>query len=1030
MQSIRPLVILGTCSALLLTALLAAQYLASQQTRGVTERAMTGSVPDIIALHDIRYAVQLLISSTHETVHLAHVPFDDERVEAEEMWLTVARSMWERALQRYHANLDVGHDHGPFVEQLRSHMRELNTTSRQLAAVATRQDPDADSHHELVRLLGRFEEQQVAIIDLINRILNEEEQRIESGFQQTLADQDSLFLLIMLIGVVGFASIFAYALYSTTLVRRLVKAEQVLLETSEHRYRQLINTTRQGFWQIDTSGVTVDVNPALCEMLGRPREEILGKTIFDFVDEENAAVFREQLRRRKEGARAAYEVALQRADGTNIPCLNNASPAYDIDGTPIGSIGLWTDISDLKESARALEEAKNAAELASLAKSAFLANMSHEIRTPMNGIVGMAEIMARTDLQPEQGRMLHTIRNSSQSLLRIIDDVLDVSKIEAGRLTLEKQTLLLSEVIEGACDTLKTIAQEHNVRLRLILDPELPRYIQSDPVRLRQILVNLLGNAIKFSARDPGEAPGSAELRVEHLGGPAMRMVVADNGIGMAADVIDHLFQPFTQAEESTTRQFGGTGLGLAITSSLVAMMDGQIAVESEPGQGSVFTITLPIVEVPPPEGHQPPHPELSDLALLALVDEAMNRAALSANIEFAGGTVSYCESEAELEERAQRAGNGTVLLLALPSVEENQRVWERLAAAVPGRRFLIASVDWSAEQGCLLPDCYTVQRFPLLPSELVHGIAVLAGKASPGVKYTDAATALTEPVGDGEGCRILLVEDNKTNQDVISMQVKMLGHGVEIAEDGVQGLAMWQGGGYDLVLSDCHMPNMDGFQMTEQLRRLEQQQGLTRTPVVAITANALQGESERCLASGMDDYLAKPVELVRLRRMLEKWLQRGAAGQPPAPGAAGDGTRTADRPPAPTGGATAESVVDPTALTAIVGDDPDLHREVLGEFVAPAAEIVAQIHAAFAAQAVGEVGELGHKLKSSARTIGAHALADLCAALEAAGKAEDWDTVRDLHPQLDDRLAEVLAYIKGATRLAQGSSQPSTPLS
>ena len=782
--------------------------------------------------------------------------------------------------------------------------------------------------------------------------------------------------------------------------RKLAEAE---IAASEHRYRQIINTTRQGFWQIDTMGATVDVNPAMCEMLGRSREEFLGKTIYDFVDEENAAIFNAELERRKTGAIGSYEVALQHSDGANIPCLNNASPAYDMEGKRIGSIGLWTDFTEIKEAGKALEEAKLQAELANQAKSNFLANMSHEIRTPMNGIVGMAEILSRTDLQAEQSRMLQTIRISSLSLLRIIDDILDISKIEAGRLTLEQHTLRLSDVIEEALDTLMSIADQHYVRLTLVLDTKLPQFILSDSIRLRQILLNLLSNAVKFSGNREGNQTGHVSLKVEKLDDSEMRIVVADDGIGMSKEVTEKLFQPFTQGEDSTTREYGGTGLGLVITNNLVALMKGTISVDSAPGKGSTFEVLLPLLEAEGVNGKY----DISGISLLALVDRDMNRQVLASYIEHGGATIKFMENAAELASAMEQAGSETIVMLGLENNAENQSAYDALTDRSGQIRFLNLCTDKNDGGDGVLPDCYMIQRYPLLPSALTQGLAVLAGRASPDVDFMEGDTdALTQTLGEEENFHILLVEDNKTNQEVISMQVKMLGHGIEISEDGVHGLQDWRDGDFDLVLTDCHMPNMDGFEMTRQLRLFEKEAGLGRTPIVAITANALQGESERCLASGMDDYLAKPVELVRLRRILEKWLPR-KTDSPVSTVDESAQISVADSAPI------SQSIVDPTALKAIVGDNPDLHREIMKDFIAPAQEMASQLRQAFDLGLVHEVGELGHKLKSSARTIGANQLGDLCEELEKAGKVDNWEAIELLFPQLDDIFSKTLTFIE-----------------
>jgi PAS domain S-box-containing protein len=402
-----------------------------------------------------------------------------------------------------------------------------------------------------------------------------------------------------------------------------------------------------------------------------------------------------------------------------------------------------------------LQRATAAANAANLAKSEFLANMSHEIRTPMNGVIGMVDILQLTALLPAQQRMVATIANSSQTLLHILNDILDYSKIEAGKLEVEHIATSLKEVAESVQHLMQAVANAKGLTVSLSITPDLPNTIYCDPTRLRQVLLNLLGNAIKFTPGDAAHA-GRASLLLEQGtladGQPAVLLRVRDNGIGMDPEAIAKLFTPFCQADGSTARQFGGTGLGLSISQSLVALMGGQITVRSSPGAGSEFTVALPLHEV--------------------------NMTAVATGIK------------------------------------------------QPDRRLKL----------------------------LVH---------APGMEEAAASGQL-----------ILVAEDNETNRDVLGEQLRLLGYCADMAEDGRVALEKWRSGRYALLLTDCHMPHMDGFALTKAIR--EGETPGTHLPIIAITANAMQGEAQRCLQAGMDDYLSKPMRLQELAPVLEKWLPRG----------------------------------------------------------------------------------------------------------------------------------------------------------
>ena len=531
----------------------------------------------------------------------------------------------------------------------------------------------------------------------------------------------------------------------------------------------------------------------------------------------------------------------------------------DINKRKLTQIELIEHQSHLEELVR---QKTLAAESANLAKSEFLANMSHEIRTPMNGVIGMLDVLLKTPLLPEQKRMLTTIANSSQSLLNILNDILDYSKIEAGKLEVERIPTSLKEIAASVVELMQGVANSKGLAVSVSMAVELPDAIYSDPTRLSQVLLNLLGNAIKFTRLDSVHA-GSVTLVLEPGtlpdGQPAVLLKVCDKGIGMSAEVVSNLFRPFAQAEVGTARQFGGTGLGLSITHRLVVLMGGRITVRSTLGEGSEFIVALPL-------------------------------------------------QEARIEVRANQHSQEQLLLRDMaPSMEE--------AAA--------------------------------------------------------------------KGQLILLAEDDETNREVLGEQLRLLGYCADMAEDGWLAWRKWRSGHYALLMTDFHMPHMDGLELTKAIRKAEAPG--SRLPIIAITANAMQGDAERCLEAGMDDFLSKPLRLLELSQMLAKWL--------PLPAVVDRGEDGSERAPK----STAEQVLTErstgtvelwsrNALSQLVGDNPAMHQRLLEKFLTNARQHVNSIEEALLAGEAHNAANLAHKLKSASRSVGAIALGEMCQQIETAG--------------------------------------------
>ena len=783
-----------------------------------------------------------------------------------------------------------------------------------------------------------------------------------------------------------------------------VRAAALLERSTEELARQhayldaLIASTPVAIAVLDDQRSVRSVNAAFEGLFGYAADEVIGAGIDGLIVPESLRSESSDLETRvRRGEIVRVEVERMRKDGRHIQVRLSAAAVHAAaDGA---LVALYEDISDRKAAEAAMREARDLAERVARARSAFLANMSHEIRTPMNAVLGFVELVLDTELAPEQRRALELVRTSSEALLTILNDILDYSKIEAEHLELESIPFDLPKVVHATATLLAVRAREKHLELTVDVPPDVPQMVRGDPTRLRQVLMNLIGNAIKFT--EQGEVDVSASIIQRDGDRAAVQFRVRDTGIGISEDQLGTIFQEFTQADASMTRRYGGTGLGLAISRRLVALMAGELAVTSEVGRGSEFSFALTFPLEAGAQATARAAVSLGGRRLLVVDDNETNRRIVRDMLGAEGMAVHEASrADAGLEALRRAARARTPYDLAILDAQMPDQDGFELATAIRADRALTATrlliLTSAGQRGdgerCRQLGIQAYLTKPIARADLVEAVGtVLAGTASaPGAADLVTRHSIAE---SRHALRILLAEDNAVNQQVATAMLLKRGHHVDVASNGREAVDAVAREPYDVILMDIQMPEMDGFEATEQIRGLPQGRSL---PIIALTAHALSGERERCLARGMSGYLAKPFKAHDLFAAVE-----GRGAQP--------ADTAATRSPAVDLAAFRRTMEEAGAADAVDG--------ILETFVATLPQRLEALVAAAGGTEAEPLHRAAHAFKSAAGTIGAGHLAALLEEMERAAQGGNLAGARDKLEHVRGEAQAALDYIRTATK-------------
>jgi PAS domain S-box-containing protein len=750
----------------------------------------------------------------------------------------------------------------------------------------------------------------------------------------------------------------------------------------------------------DTQSRFLLANPAQRKFLsGDPEKNVVGMTDFAFFPEESAnAFFKDEQEIIRSGVPVVSQAERMRgSSGTDVWILTTKVPFRKEDGSAGGIIGIGRNVTAQKQIEGELIQSRAQAEAANQAKSEFLANMSHEIRTPLNGIIGMTDLALETELTREQRDYMQTVKLSADALLNVINDVLDFSKIEAGKVDLEEVDFDLCACIEESLKTVALRADEKGIELLCEISAEVPAFVKGDPCRLRQIILNLIGNAVKFTQE--GEVALKVQMELLEDRTSTLHFAVSDTGLGIAPEKLESIFESFSQADTSTTREFGGTGLGLTISRRLVQMMGGRVWAESAVGKGSTFHFTARLAQSLAPSVAKygtVGEPGLDNVKVLIVDDNRTNRRILEGILSRWGMRPSVASDGEEALALCGAAASAEPYRLILTDMHmpklDGFGFVERLKKTFDASPSTIMMLTSGGQRGdaqrCEQLGIAAYLLKPVRQSELRDAIGrVLSASAAIGKPSLITRYSLREQAVGGKSLKVLLAEDNLTNQKLATRVLEKRNHSVTVVANGREALEALDQANYDLVLMDMQMPEMDGFKATIILREKEKKTG-RRQAVVAMTALAMNGDRERCIAAGMDGYISKPIRPVELDELLDGYIaQKMSATPQQQPVAVSNGS------------------VDVAQLLDRIEDDRGFLAELVDIFRRDYPQNIEAVKSAIDKESPAELQRSAHALKGALGNLSAIRAATLAAELERMGRSLDMSNAQ---PTLDSLIGEL----------------------
>jgi PAS domain S-box-containing protein len=795
-------------------------------------------------------------------------------------------------------------------------------------------------------------------------------------------------------------------------VTELLLVQEKWLAAQERETREADRLFQMGLDPIciaTLDGYFKRVNPAFEELLGYPEETLLSRPFLDFIHPDDRESTHNEIGKLSEGAKTLkFENRYRRVDGSYLWFQWNAIPFLEE-----GLIyAIARDVSDLKEREAELSRAKLEADRANKAKGEFLANVSHEIRTPMNGIIGMTELALETDLTRQQREYLEMVQGSALALLDVINSVLDLSKIEAGKLQIEEIDFTLRDTVTGALKPLAITANKKNVELLYDEGLGIPERLRGDPGRLRQVLVNLVGNAVKFT--EDGEVRVSLRKLRDLDDGVELGFEVSDTGIGVPADKLDHIFESFSQADGSTTRRFGGTGLGLSIASGIVQSMGGTIEVESEEGAGSTFRFNARCgLSHQPARAPTLPTSKIQGLRVLVVDDNSTNRRILKGFLDrmhmFSTSVASGEEALVALDEAhaADHPFDMAILDVLMPFMDGFQLA-ERIRGDDRFDDLVLITLTSAGRRGdgarCEQLGIGSYLLKPITPTELRDAIRLTVGRERE--PATEMGVVTRHSLREAwQRLRVLLAEDNQVNQRLALAILDRLGHAVQVVSNGREALEALDSAEFDLVLMDIQMPEMGGLEATRHIRDREAKEG-GHLPIVAMTAHAMAGDRERFLAAGMDEYISKPISQERLREVVRNLGQPGSGAPAVSEPASVASAEAGVEPPSESNGPGA--AFNRTELMERVESDLDLLSTLVGVFKADRPNLLGAIEEAIAAGDAEALTAAAHTIKGALSVFGAEPARAIAERLELSSWKGEVETAPDLYAELGEAVQGV----------------------